>query len=159
MQSYRWLGSALPIALGVLGMISVAQGQEAGRIVPGPVIEGYAGKQAEPVNMGAAEALVVKRAQERWDAARAADFEKSYSYTLPSYRALTSLKMFRAAKVGEAGLVGADVISAKCSQFSCDVKVGIKFLSPFMSMPGVELSTFFDERWVLEDGQWWLFVH
>lgn len=108
----------------------------------------------------AAENQIMERAQARWDAARAGDIEKSYSFTAPSYRAVTDFKIFLAATAGEQQLISADVLSVKCeTDTSCAARVRIKFnlpLGSYRTKPEVA-ETHFDEPWIKEDGIWWLF--
>lgn len=116
---------------------------------------------AQPVAGDApAEKLVMERAQARWDAARAGDFEKSYGFTAPSYRAVTDFKLFRAATVGEQQLLAAEVLGVKCeTEASCSARVRIKFnlpLSQYRTQAEL-VETHYDEAWVKEDGNWWLF--
>lgn len=107
-----------------------------------------------------AEQQVMERAQARWDAARAGDFEKSYSLTAPSYRAVTDLKLFRAETAGSQSLISATVVSVACeTETSCAAKARIEYyapLGPQRPKPDV-IVNYFDEPWVKEDGNWWLF--
>jgi hypothetical protein len=106
------------------------------------------------------ELQVLTRAQARWDAAVAGDFEKSYSFTAPSYRALTPFKNFKAQRTGEASLASAKVIGVECGAESCAAKVRIEFYGPitkYNTAPSL-ISTHYDERWVVEEGNWWLFL-
>lgn len=109
---------------------------------------------------GTAEQQVMERAQARWDAARAGDFEKSYGFTAPSYRALVDLKIFRAETAGAQQLNSAEVLRVTCeSDTSCAARVRIEFNVPLganRTTPEVA-ETHFDEPWVKEDGNWWLF--
>lgn len=146
------------LAMTQLGFSSLAHSQVSGRVTPGPVEERVGVIAAEPPKLTPLEEMVSRRAQERWDAARQGNFEKSYAYTLPSYRAVTPFKLFRAGKTGEATLLSAKVVGAKCEEAVCYVRVGIEFLSPFMAMQGQTMQTYFDERWTLEDNQWWLYL-
>lgn len=101
------------------------------------------------------------RAQARWDAARAGEFEKSYAFTAPSYRAVTDLKLFRGVTAGAQGLVSARVIGVKCeTEVSCAAKVRIEYhlpLGPQRPKPQV-VDNHFDEPWVKEEGEWWLYM-
>lgn len=107
-----------------------------------------------------AEELVMERAQARWDAARAGDFEKSYSFMAPSYRALVDLKIFRAETAGAQQLVSAKVLRVTCeSDISCAARIRTEFhvpLGPQRTRPEIA-ETHYDEPWVKEDGNWWMF--
>lgn len=107
------------------------------------------------------EQHVMARAQARWDASRAGEFEKAYAFTAPSYRAVTDLKLFRGVTTGVQGLVSANVIDVRCeTESSCAAKVRIEYylpMSPQRPKPEV-VSNHFDEPWVKEEGEWWLFM-
>jgi hypothetical protein len=118
------------------------------------------GCSMQSVMQQSAEQQVKERAQARWDAARAGDFEKSYSFTAPSYRAVTDLKLFRAETAGSQSLVSATVISVTCeSDTTCAAKARIEYYAPLgPQRPRPEIiENHFDEPWVKEDGNWWLF--
>lgn len=107
-----------------------------------------------------AEQQVMDRAQARWDAARAGEFEKSFSYTAPSYRAVTDIKIFRNETSGSQSLISAKVIGVKCeSETSCAAKIRLEYYEPFnvnKPKPGI-IQNHYDEPWIKEDGAWWLF--
>lgn len=107
-----------------------------------------------------AEEQVMARAQARWDAARAGEFEKSFSFTPPSYRAVTDLKVYRQETAGSQGLVAAKVIGVKCeSEMSCAAKIRIEYYGPAsISNPKPDIIiNHYDEPWIKEDGAWWFF--
>ncbi|ARU06294.1 hypothetical protein CCO03_17860 [Comamonas serinivorans] len=92
----------------------------------------------------------------------ARDFKKAYTYAPPSYRALVSEEDFRN-QFGTSGRwTKADVHSAKCEAERCQVKVRIA-ATVRAPLPGVprnqthNVSSYFDEPWVREDGQWWFY--
>lgn len=103
------------------------------------------------------EAQVAKLAKIRWEAAIAGDFEKIYSLTMPSYRAVTDYKLFRS-KIG-AGVVwkSAEVVDVNCAATACKAKVRIDFVPLLGGGSKTQVSTHFDERWVQEEGKWWLY--
>lgn len=104
----------------------------------------------------AEEQTVMKRAQERWDALLARDFDRAWTYLTPAEREKVSLQDYKN-RFGAAGAwKGARVRNAKCVTGRCAafVNLTIAVSAPgFASMPP-EVSGF-DEEWVLEDGQWW----
>lgn len=131
------------VALGSIAVISLA-----GCATPG-------------LSPSSVEQHVMARAQARWDAARAGQFEKSYAFTAPSYRAVTDLKLFRGVTSGAQGLVSANVIGVECkTEASCAAKVRIEYYLPLgAARPKPEVtSNHFDEPWVKEEGEWWLFM-
>ena len=102
----------------------------------------------------------MERAQARWDASRAGDFEKAFSYTAPSYRAVADIKVFRAETAGSQSLVSAKVLKVECSsEASCSARIRIEFYEPlgFSKTKPRTIETHFDEPWIFEDGSWWLF--
>lgn len=106
------------------------------------------------------EQAVMDRAQARWDAARSGDLEKSYSFVVPSYRAVTDIKLYRAETAGSQSLGSAKVIGVKCeSDTSCAARIRIEFSPPFTAqrLKPEAITNHFDESWVKEDGEWWLF--
>ncbi len=120
-----------------------------------------AGCAAPGLSTQSVEQHVMARAQARWDAARAGQFEKSFAFTAPSYRAVTDLKLFRGVTAGAQSLVSATVVGATCeTEASCAAKVRIEYylpLGPQRPKPEV-VSNHFDEPWVKEEGEWWLFM-
>lgn len=110
---------------------------------------------------GSVEQHVMARAQARWDAARAGQFEKSFAFTAPSYRAVTDVKLFRGVTAGAQGLVSANVVGVTCeTEASCAAKVRIEYYLPLgAARPKPEVvSNHFDEPWVKEEGEWWLYM-
>lgn len=101
------------------------------------------------------EERVVERAKQRWEAALAGDFERVYSMTAPSYRGLVDYKRFLAKRGTASTLTGAEVVKATCEPKVCVV---VTRLEAVALVPGVrdKLSTGFEEKWVFEDGDWWL---
>jgi hypothetical protein len=102
------------------------------------------------------QAAVRERASARWQALLAGNFTKAYTFTTPTYKA----------KVSEADYVarfqrpqwwGAEVATVTCAQpTSCTarVRVDAKVFLPHTTMN--KITTYTDEAWLLEDGQWGL---
>ena len=104
------------------------------------------------------EEQVRQRAAQRWQALVAGDFNRAYSYNTPGYRAVITPESFRG-RIGSSGSwVGAEVMAMNCPEaVKCIARVRIDF-KPFMGRRyGDNISTYADETWLLEDGQWWLF--
>ncbi len=108
--------------------------------------------------VGAAEDLegLRVRAEERWQALIASDFNKAYEFETPAYRALYNIQQFRAkygnglrwqsAKVAKMDLQSPGVAIVKLS-------VGYSFhVSGQGMMDNKGLVT---ETWLFVDGQWW----
>jgi len=101
-----------------------------------------------------AEQVVLERAQARWNALVDRDFAAAYPYLTPGYRAVVPLTSYRRQSTGPAQWESAKAQSAKCEAARCIVAVEITFR---IGLPGHAdrlQSTFVDETWVLEDGQW-----
>jgi hypothetical protein len=106
---------------------------------------------------GAAEDVALQRAQARWDALVERDWKGAYQYLVPAYRELVPLKRYADQFAGPVRWEGAKAHSAKCEEARCTVKVEISYR---MMVPGHAdrlSSTFVDEVWVLEGGQWYKF--
>ena len=108
-----------------------------------------------PTESGTVEEQVLERAQARWDAMLAGDFEKGYEFTAPSYRALTELRLFKAQYAGSATLISAKAIGVKCTDLNCDVRTRIEYKLPLSRFKDV-IVNHYDERWVKEDEKWWV---
>ena len=116
------------------------------------VLAGCATMAASP------EAAVKARATDYWKARIAADYEKAYGFMPPSYRAVTSLDRYKGAFGAAAQLTSAEVDEVKCEATDrCVVtsKLEAKIALQRAKVPPVV--TFFDETWIQEGGQWWLF--
>ena len=104
------------------------------------------------------EQIVAERAQARWDALLAGDFETAYSFASPAYRSIVDAIGFqRRFGGGQVGWLGATVRQVECRDDVCEATVRIKFASllpPRMS----DLETDDIERWVLDEGDWWIFL-
>ncbi len=139
---------------GVAGLVAVLLAGCASQAAP----EATQGAMAAPAST--AEQQVMERAQARWDAARAGEFEKSFSFTSPSYRAVTDIKLYRNETSGSQSLVSAKVIGVKCdSETNCAAKIRIEYYEPVnikKPKPAI-IQNHYDEPWIKEDGAWWLF--
>ncbi len=139
---------------GVAGLVAVLLAGCASQAAP----EATQGAMAAPAST--AEQQVMERAQARWDAARAGEFEKSFSFTSPSYRAVTDIKLYRNETSGSQSLVSAKVIGVKCdSETNCAAKIRIEYYEPVnIKKPKPAITqNHYDEPWIKEDGAWWLF--
>lgn len=100
--------------------------------------------------------LVQQRAGERWQALIAGDLSKAYSYTTTGFRALVSLEAYRGRIGSAAKWVGAEVNKVDCAEAAkCQVKIRLDFQPVIGGKPsGSSYSTYLDETWLLEEGQW-----
>ena len=109
---------------------------------------------------GAPEDVVKKRAAQQWTARLANDFDTSYTFAPPSFRALTSLETYKKGFGKDVKLESAEVAQVKCeTEDKCVAQVKVK-AQPMLLLNrrGVPpIVTYIDETWIREDGQWWLF--
>jgi hypothetical protein len=112
---------------------------------------GHIGDTATP------EEIVAQRAQARWDAIIAGDWETAYSFASPAYRSLVDADGFRRRQGGQTWVLGTTVRKVECEVDTCEAVVRLKF-NPPMPQFGTELETDYKERWVLDDSTWWLFL-
>lgn len=104
-----------------------------------------------------AEEIVLQRSQARWNALLARDFAAAYAFATPAYRAVVPLERYGNQFTGPVQWESAKAHSAKCEEARCVVHVEMAFR---LMLPGHmqrKDSTFFDETWVLENGQWYKF--
>lgn len=106
----------------------------------------------------APEDAVRARAQARWDAVIAGDWEKAYGFATPAYRAALDLHQFRVRHDALIKHRKASVFDVACeSDTLCKVKMQVTFTPP-QDIPTPDLTTVIEERWVAEDGQWWRYA-
>jgi hypothetical protein len=103
------------------------------------------------------EKLVQERAQARWQALIAGDFEGAYNYLPPSYRALHDLKYYRGTINNAVERKGAEVIRAECKTDVCLATVRVDAVFAGAMGGHRTLSTHYEEKWVSEDGGWWYY--
>lgn len=128
-----------------------------GLLLAGALLGGCASMQPQTP-----EEQVMSRSQERWDALVTKDAKKAYDLMTPSFRALISQEDFQRRMPSAGRWTGASVHSAKCEAERCQVKVRIS-ASVAANLPGMRrgqttgVTSYFDEPWVREDGQWWFY--
>jgi hypothetical protein len=106
------------------------------------------------------EAVVRVRAGETAKARIANDFDSVYQFTAPSFRAVTPLNGYKNTFVGPVQWSAAEVESVQCeTQDKCvaKMKVQAKPLVRLGSRQAPSITSYFDETWIRENGQWWLF--
>lgn len=97
------------------------------------------------------EEIVAKRAQERWDALVKRDFDQAFGYISPSGRLTLPKEVFAGRLTGTSWL-SATVDKIKCEAELCNVSVKLRY-HLFPNFPHVGI---FEEKWILEDANWWL---
>ena len=107
---------------------------------------------------GSPEDVVKQRVNERWKSLVSGDFARSYSYTAPSFRGLISQDVYRG-RIGSAvNWVAGEVATVECPEaIKCIARVRIDYKPLLRGRAGNTFSTYANETWVLEDGQWWAF--
>lgn len=110
------------------------------------------------------EDIVAQRAAERWEALMALDHAKAYSYLAPSVRSVMSLDGFRrrlnlGLDVTEAPWTQADVRSVSCENPEvCEAKIFVAARIMVPQFSGMTSSAEVKERWVYQEGEWWLYM-
>ena len=103
---------------------------------------------------------IKSRAQARWDALLAADFDTAYAFYSPGYRTSHSRTDFEIElRSRRVRWTGAKVLEASCEADLCTVgsKVDYQVNRPVPGVPEWKSSEHVAERWVRVDGQWWFF--
>ena len=103
------------------------------------------------------EALV-DRAQDRWAALLANDYEKAFSYYSPGYRSTrTAINFAVAIKARRVQWQSAEYREHNCLENSCtfQFEVGYKVSKPVPGLDAYEYTSRVEEKWVKTEGQWW----
>lgn len=102
------------------------------------------------------EQAVQKRATQYWQARIAGQSDKAYALSTPSYRKVKTEAQFKGQFGSGVNVEGAEVASVACEAAKCTakMKIGVRPALVGMKELGV-ISTYVDETWLLEDGQWW----
>jgi hypothetical protein len=101
--------------------------------------------------------VVLERAQSRWDALLKRDWASAYGYLSSGYRATVPLDRYGSQFGGPMQWEAAKAQGAECEESRCVVMVEITFK---LLLPGHRdrtSSTFVEEVWLLEEGQWYKF--
>lgn len=105
------------------------------------------------------EALVLERAQARWALMLEGDVKGAYEYLAPSVRKLLTADKYVTRFGAAATLDKAAVVGSNCdSEVRCAARIRVERPPILGGRKGDKISTHFDETWVKEDGQWWLFI-
>lgn len=110
------------------------------------------------ISQSSPEEVVKQRVNERWKTLVSGDFARSYGYTAPSFRGLISQDVYRGRIGGAVNWVAGEVASVECPEaIKCVARVRIDYKPLLRGRAGDTFSTYANETWVLEDGQWWAF--
>ena len=106
----------------------------------------------------ARDKLIEQRAQARWDALLARDYETAYSYLSPGYRSTTSVTDFEiGVRARRVQYISAEYRSHSCEEAVCTVQimVGYRVVRPVVGLPEWKSTSLVEERWINSDGGWW----
>jgi hypothetical protein len=107
---------------------------------------------------GSSGNFVPERAQDRWDALLAGDYETAYAFYSPGYRSTASV-FDLAFKIRSQRVqwVSAEYRDHSCNESVCTVNfmVGFKIIKPVKGLKVWENSSPVEEKWVKTEGQWW----
>ena len=99
-----------------------------------------------------------KRAQDRWDALLAGDYETAYSFYSPGFRSTRSVVDFTIGiRSRRVRWTSAEYMEHSCLENSCTVifNVGFTVNKPVPGMKKFDGSNTVEEKWVKTEGQWW----
>jgi hypothetical protein len=102
------------------------------------------------------EAQITQRANARWQALVTKDVPTAYALSTPSFRSQVDLEAYRD-RIGSAVVwEAAEAVAVTCSQPAlCKAQIRID-VKPLVGRGAAnKFSTYIDETWVLENGQWW----
>lgn len=102
------------------------------------------------------EQIVHQRSQDYWQARLAGKLDTAYALTTPSYRKLRTAEQFRKQHGSAAAVQEVTVTGVQCEAARCTARVQLKVKAPIPGMERTPVSTYTNEVWLLEDGQWWL---
>ncbi len=104
------------------------------------------------------EEIVAERAQARWDAMIAKEFEDGWAFYTPGYRQHTSAQDLRYELRGKPVQWNqAEVRAVDCEEDRCQVRISLEYElvagpDPVRGMP---VRTPLTETWLKIDGRWW----
>ncbi|HKL51069.1 MAG TPA: hypothetical protein VJ908_07870, partial [Wenzhouxiangellaceae bacterium] len=105
-----------------------------------------------------AEEVVTERAQARWDALVARNFDLAYTYHSPGFRAQTPASSYAALMLTRpVRWDNAKVRSVECDEDTCNVEVSLAYTA--VGAPGVlagmQNERPINEMWVKLEEDWW----
>jgi hypothetical protein len=102
---------------------------------------------------------VRQRAKEHWQALVAGEFNRAYTYIIPSYRAVVSADRYRGHFGTAVSWLGNEVLDVNCPETDrCVARSRIDFRPTLSRRMNLKFDTYVDETWLFQDGQWWLFM-
>jgi hypothetical protein len=101
------------------------------------------------------EEEVGQRALERWQALIKRDMDKAYGYLSPGYRAVNSLKLYRAGIGNAVQWKEATLKNVSCADKTCEVTINIRYQYVARVAGKYEGEKPIKEKWTQVDGKWW----
>ncbi len=102
------------------------------------------------------EETVAARAQARWQAQLAGDFEKAYGYLTPASRALKPYAVWHGGIRGFTTWKSAEVASVTCeTSEKCVARIKVVHQPVVLRKSLGSIDSAIDETWLFDDGQWW----
>lgn len=101
---------------------------------------------------------VEERAQARWEAMAAGDFEEAWNYYSPGYRDTTPVEAFAEdMRRRPVRWTGAEVLGAECDGDRCKVSARVSYRIPSgpTGIEDMEPSRHVNETWIRTRDQWW----
>jgi len=98
------------------------------------------------------------RAQARWDALLAQDYEGAYSYLSPGIRSTMSATDFELDfRLRRVQYLSAEYQEHSCEEDVCTVKIqlGYRIVRPLATVPEWESKSVVEEQWIKSAGKWW----
>ena len=114
-------------------------------------MSGCATTSTESSSAKTPEQKVAIRAQERWDALRAAQFDKAFSYLTPSTRLTLPPDVFRS-RLSSLRWIDVKVLKVVCEPEVCDVTLKMDYYA----LPNLKDSRQIEEKWIWDAGNWWV---
>ena len=104
------------------------------------------------------EEQVKARSQARYEAVIKGDQTRVYEYFTPAFRATVSLETYLRTLGNAVQTVGATVATVNCETLEkCVAQVKLEMKPLAVRRFTGTITTYSDETWLLEAGQWWLF--
>lgn len=106
----------------------------------------------------ARDKIVAERAQARWDALLAGDYEAAWAYASPGYRSANTAVDFEIAfRLRRVEYRSAEYQEHSCEEDVCTVKlrVGYRLDRPLVGVPEWESEGVVEEQWIKSGGEWW----
>lgn len=110
---------------------------------------------------GNPEDIVRQRSDAYWQARLSGDAAKAYSYVVPGYRALNDQAKYARTQGSVPNLHEGKVVSVNCAPTDGPAQRCVlrkQFITSVPLDPKTRVPIALDETWILENGQWWLFL-